>query len=166
MKATLREHFRCIAAVMSSRAVSSRTQSFCMSIFATGSPIRLISIPTRHRRISTFADQRPDLEQSAFVEDLLGLGNWTIRAGLRWDHYQLLVNQNAFSPRLSSGRYVPSLRMMLHASYDRIFQTPSFENILISSSPHRLTRLAINSCACRSRPPEETTTTGIRRRAL
>jgi hypothetical protein len=25
--------------------------------------------------------------------------------------------------------------MVLHASYDRIFQTPSFENILISSSP-------------------------------
>ena len=25
--------------------------------------------------------------------------------------------------------------MVLHASYDRVFQTPSFENILISSSP-------------------------------
>ena len=24
---------------------------------------------------------------------------------------------------------------MLHASYDRVFQTPSFENILLSSSP-------------------------------
>jgi outer membrane receptor for Fe3+-dicitrate len=83
----------------------------------------------------SFADQRPDLEQSAFVEDLFSLGNWTINAGLRWDHYQLLLNQNAFSPRLSVGRYLPSLRMVLHASYDRIFQTPSFENILISSSP-------------------------------
>ena len=83
----------------------------------------------------SFVDQRPDLEQSAFVEDLFSLGNWTINAGLRWDHYQLLLNQNAFSPRLSVGRYLPSLRMVLHASYDRIFQTPSFENILISSSP-------------------------------
>src|SRR5262249_10317208 len=83
----------------------------------------------------SFADQRLDLEQSAFVEDLFSLGNWTVRAGLRWDHYQLLLNQNAFSPRLSIGRYLPSLSMVLHASYDRIFQTPSFENILISSSP-------------------------------
>ena len=82
-----------------------------------------------------FADQRPDLEQSAFVEDLIRLGNWTVSAGLRWDHYQLLLNQNAFSPRLTAGRYLPSLKMVLHASYDRIFQTPSFENILISSSP-------------------------------
>src|ERR1700722_15786311 len=83
----------------------------------------------------TFAASRPDLEQSAFVEDLIRLGNWTISAGLRWDHYQLLLNQNAFSPRLSIGRYLPSFKMVLHASYDRVFQTPSFENILISSSP-------------------------------
>jgi outer membrane cobalamin receptor len=83
----------------------------------------------------SFAAHRPDLEQSAFVEDMIRLGNWTVSAGLRWDHYQLLLNQNAFSPRISIGRYLPSIKMVLHASYDRIFQTPSFENILISSSP-------------------------------
>ena len=83
----------------------------------------------------SFLDSRPDLEQSAFVEDSIRLDKWTVSAGLRWDHYQLLLNQNAFSPRLSIGRYLPSLNMVLHASYDRIFQTPSFENILISSSP-------------------------------
>jgi hypothetical protein len=82
----------------------------------------------------TFAQSRPDLEQSTFVEDLIRLGKWTVRAGLRWDHYQVLLNQNAFSPRLSVGRYFPSAKMVLHASYDRVFQTPSFENILISSS--------------------------------
>ena len=86
-------------------------------------------------RSLSFADQRPDLEQSAFVEDLIRLGNWTVSAGLRWDHYQLLLNQNAFSPRISIGRYVPSLDLVLHGSFDRVFQTPSFENILISSSP-------------------------------
>jgi outer membrane cobalamin receptor len=83
----------------------------------------------------TFIDSRPDLEQSAFVEDLIRLGKWTVSAGLRWDHYQLLLNQNSFSPRISVGRYFPSANMVLHASYDRVFQTPSFENILISSSP-------------------------------
>jgi outer membrane cobalamin receptor len=83
---------------------------------------------------STFKASRPDLEQSAFVEDLIRLGKWTVSAGLRWDHYQLLLNQNAFSPRVSIGRYVPSINTVLHFSYDRVFQTPSFENILISSS--------------------------------
>ncbi len=75
-----------------------------------------------------------DLEPSAFVEDMIRLGNWTVSAGLRWDHYQLLLNRSAFSPRISIGRSLPSLNMVLHASFDRVFQTPSFENILITSS--------------------------------
>jgi hypothetical protein len=58
-----------------------------------------------------------------------------VNAGLRWDHYQLLVNQNAVSPRLAAARYIHSADLILHASYDRVFQTPSFENILLSSSP-------------------------------
>ncbi len=82
-----------------------------------------------------FLGSRPDLEQAAYVEDAIRLGNWSIDAGLRWDHYQLLVNQNAVSPRLAVSRYFPSVGVNIHASYDRIFQTPSFENILLSSSP-------------------------------
>ena len=81
-----------------------------------------------------FTGSRPDLEQSAYVQDLIRLGNWTVNAGLRWDHYQLLLNQNAFSPRVALSRYFPTLGLNLHGSYDRIFQTPSFENILLSSS--------------------------------
>ena len=82
-----------------------------------------------------FTGSKPDLEQAAFVQDQIRLGRWTVSAGLRWDHYQLLVNQNAVSPRLGVAYYIPSLDLVLHASYDRIFQTPSAENLLISSSP-------------------------------
>ncbi len=82
-----------------------------------------------------FLGNRPDLEQSAFVEDLIHYGDWTVNAGLRWDHYQLLLNQNAVSPRFALAHYFPSENLIVHASYDRIFQTPSFENILLSSSP-------------------------------
>jgi outer membrane cobalamin receptor len=82
-----------------------------------------------------FTSHRPDLEQSAFAQDLIRLGKWTISAGIRWDHYQLLANQNAVSPRLSVSRYFSSTDLVLHFSYDRVFQTPSFENILLSSSP-------------------------------
>jgi len=81
-----------------------------------------------------FAANDMDLEPSAFAEDLVRLGKWTINAGLRWDHYQLLLNQSAFSPRVSIGRALPLLNLVLHASFDRVFQTPSFENILITSS--------------------------------
>ena len=68
------------------------------------------------------------------MQDLIRLGNWTVSAGFRWDHYQLLVNQNAVSPRLSVARYFPAAGLVIHASYDRVFQTPSSENILLSSS--------------------------------
>jgi hypothetical protein len=79
---------------------------------------------------------RPDLEQSAFLQDLIRLHSWTINAGLRWDHYQLLVNQQVFQPRLAISHYFQKSEAVIHFSYDRIFQTPSFENILLSSSPN------------------------------
>jgi hypothetical protein len=78
--------------------------------------------------------RRPDLEQSVYAQDLIRLGNWTINAGLRYDHYQLLLNRMAVDPRLSVSRYFPSANLVVHFSYDRVFQTPSFENILLSSS--------------------------------
>ena len=81
-----------------------------------------------------FTGSRPDLEQSAYVQDLMHLGKWTVNAGLRWDHYQLLVNRQAFSPRIAVARFFPSADVVVHAAYDRVFQTPSFENILLSSS--------------------------------
>ena len=82
-----------------------------------------------------FTGSRPDIEQSAFLQDLVHLGKWTVNAGLRWDHYQLVVNQNAVSPRFSVARYFSSAGLIVHASYDRVFQTPAFENILLASSP-------------------------------
>ena len=80
------------------------------------------------------AGRRPDVEQSAFAQDLIHASNWTVSGGLRWDHYQLLLNRNFFSPRLAVSRYFPSANLVLHFSYDRVFQTPSSENILLSSS--------------------------------
>ena len=83
----------------------------------------------------SFLANRPDLEQSVFVQDQIRLKNWTINAGLRWDHYQLILNRHAVDPRFAISRYFPSADLIVHFSYDRVFQTPSFENILLSSSP-------------------------------
>lgn len=82
----------------------------------------------------SFLGSRPDLEQSVFIQDRIHLNHWTISAGLRWDHYQLLLNRHAVDPRLSISRYFPAAGLLVHVSYDRVFQTPSFENILLSSS--------------------------------
>ena len=42
-----------------------------------------------------------------FVQDLVHVGKWSINAGVRWDHYQLLVNRQAVEPRLAVSRFFP-----------------------------------------------------------
>lgn len=76
-----------------------------------------------------------DREQAGFVQDTIHVGQWSASAGLRYDNYALLVHRSAWSPRLGIGWYWPRASLNLHASYDRVFQTPASENILLSSSP-------------------------------
>ena len=84
----------------------------------------------------TFPYQRTwDIEQSLYVQDSYHRGNWNISAGLRFDHYKLAVSENAVSPRFGISRFISKWSLLLHASYDRVFQTPALENILIASSP-------------------------------
>ncbi len=100
------------------------------SRFDPGTPLSFVfpgSIPSEGRR--------PELDQAVYIQDLIRYRNWTFSAGLRWDHYQLLVNQNALSPRLSAARFFPAAGLVVHVSYDRVFQTPEAENILLASSP-------------------------------
>jgi outer membrane cobalamin receptor len=82
-----------------------------------------------------FADNASDREQALFVQDDMRINDWTISAGLRWDHYSLLVHEHAFSPRLAVAWSKPAADLVLRASYDRIFQTPASENLLLASSP-------------------------------
>lgn len=81
-----------------------------------------------------FHGHAPDREESAFVQDQVNLRNFTFSMGLRYDHYNLLVSQGAWSPRLGAGWYWPGADLLIHASYDRVFQTPAFENLLVASS--------------------------------
>ena len=78
--------------------------------------------------------KRPDLEQSAFVQDLIRLGNWTHEPRPALGPLSTRGQQHAVEPRVAISRYFPGLGLIAHFSYDRVFQTPSFENILLSSS--------------------------------
>lgn len=82
-----------------------------------------------------FYSHAPDREQSAFGEDEIHWKNFALTGGIRFDHYHLLVDQVGWSPRVGIAYYLPKLKTNLHASYDRVFQTPPFENLLVSSSP-------------------------------
>ena len=82
-----------------------------------------------------FSDRQWDIEPSAYVQDQIRLGKWNLSAGLRYDHYGFVTNESAWSPRLGASRFISSLNLLLHASYDRVFQTPAMENLLLASSP-------------------------------
>ncbi|HUS08074.1 MAG TPA: TonB-dependent receptor [Bryobacteraceae bacterium] len=81
-----------------------------------------------------FADRRNGREQSLFVQDLVRAGPITFSGGIRWDHYSLLLNEQAWSPRMAVAWSIPRASLVLHASYDRAFETPAIENLLLSSS--------------------------------
>ncbi|MGB9455421.1 MAG: TonB-dependent receptor [Bryobacteraceae bacterium] len=83
----------------------------------------------------SFYGHAPDREQSAFAQDEIHWKNLTLSAGLRFDHYSLLVDQSAWSPRAGVSYYLPRANIVFRAAYDRVFQTPPFENLLVSSSP-------------------------------
>jgi outer membrane cobalamin receptor len=93
------------------------------SAFAPGTAMRF-----------AFAERGTDREQSLFAQDTMRLGLFTASVGLRWDRYAFLVDATAFSPRLGVAWSAPNADLVLRASYDRAFQTPAIENLLLASS--------------------------------
>jgi hypothetical protein len=82
-----------------------------------------------------FSGHKPDREQAVYGQDLIRARNFTFSLGLRFDHYDFLVDETAWSPRLGMAYNINRLGLVVHAAYDRTFGTPPFENSLVSSSP-------------------------------
>ena len=82
----------------------------------------------------TFDDQGSLREHAFFVQDLTRLGPLTLAAGVRYDYYRLRTADHAISPRLSGSWFAAPLGLVVHASYDRTFETPPVENILLASA--------------------------------
>ncbi|MGH9342837.1 MAG: TonB-dependent receptor [Terriglobia bacterium] len=83
----------------------------------------------------SFRDRRTDLEPAAYAEDEIHLKNWNVSLGVRYDDYHFVAHESAWSPRAAVSHYYASTGLLVHASYDRIFQTPAMENLLLASSP-------------------------------
>ena len=81
-----------------------------------------------------FSDQRSGRQQSAFVQDQWHRGHWAVTAGVRVDHYRIVADETAWSPRLGAAYSLPGAGLVLRASYDRIFQPPAIENLLLAST--------------------------------
>jgi outer membrane receptor protein involved in Fe transport len=73
---------------------------------------------------------------SAYVQDRFTLAkNLTLDLGVRYDNYKVLISEQALSPRLGIAYYIPKTQTTLRASYNRLFQPPPAENLLLASSP-------------------------------
>src|SRR5262249_21855578 len=86
------------------------------------------------RRSFSFSDRARDREQSLFVQDRIAAGGGTLNGGLRWYHSPLLTAEQAVSPRLGVAWSWPAADLVVRGSYDRAFQTPAIENLLLASS--------------------------------
>jgi hypothetical protein len=81
-----------------------------------------------------FSGQRDGRQQSAFVQDQWHKGPLTLSAGLRFDHYGVVADETGWSPRLGVAYSIPKAGLVLRAAYDRIFQAPAMENLLLASA--------------------------------
>jgi hypothetical protein len=81
-----------------------------------------------------FDEARAGTLASAFFQDTVVLGRLTASLGLRFDDYRFLVTGTQWQPRVGVAWSVPATDTVLRASYNRNYQTPPNENLLLSSS--------------------------------
>ena len=82
-----------------------------------------------------FAGNKTGRTLSAYVQDRFTVfKNFTLDAGVRYDNYRLLIHEQALSPRIGIAYFIPKTNTTLHASYNRFFQPPPAENLLLASS--------------------------------
>ncbi len=73
-------------------------------------------------------------QYALYVQDRVTLGNLTVNAGFRFDHYRGLTTNNGLQPRLGLAYKLGRSSTVLRASYARAFETPFNENLLLSSA--------------------------------
>ncbi len=82
-----------------------------------------------------FREQRGGGDAGFFVQDRITLGGWfTADLGLRVDHYDIVIEDNHVSPRIGLAFHIKKTGTVFRGSYNRLFQTPPVENLLLSSS--------------------------------
>src|SRR5581483_3286209 len=82
-----------------------------------------------------FRDRRVRGQFSYYAQDAFSpVHHLTVQAGLRYDHSALLVSDQQLSPRLGAVWYLPQTKTAIRASFNRLYQPPQVDNLLLSSS--------------------------------
>ena len=72
---------------------------------------------------------------AAYLQDNIRWNDLTVNVGLRFDHNNLFLTENQLQPRIGVAYFLKATNTVFRASYNRMFITPEYENILLSSSP-------------------------------
>jgi carboxypeptidase family protein len=89
---------------------------------------------TRGGTFFDFNGSRTGTYLAGYAQDSVKWQNLTLNLGVRYDHNHLFKTESLFQPRLGAALYLPATKTVLRAAYDRMFITPEYENILLSSS--------------------------------
>jgi len=89
---------------------------------------------TRGGRPFHFAKGAAGSLYTGFMQDNVRVGRWQFALGLRYDSYRFLVNGNQLQPRLGVSFHLKETGTVFRASYNRTFQTPPNENLLLANS--------------------------------
>lgn len=90
---------------------------------------------TRGGSLFNFQGQRTGTYYAVYIQDNIKLQDLTLNVGFRYDHNNLPMSQSVPEPRLGAAYFIQKTKTVLRASYNRVFYTPEYENILLSSSP-------------------------------
>ena len=87
-----------------------------------------------------FSGEKTGRMLSAYIQDRFTvLDNLTLDVGVRYDNYRLLISEFALSPRVAVAYHIPKTQTTLRASYNRFFQPPPAEHLLLASSAEAAT---------------------------
>jgi len=89
---------------------------------------------TRGGTLFTFRGSATIYEGSAYAQDSIKFGQFTLNLGLRYDNYAGLSSASGVQPRTGIAYQVRATGTVLHFSYARVFLTPYNENLVLSSS--------------------------------
>lgn len=82
-----------------------------------------------------FSDRTVRSQVSGYIQDTFNpMRNLTISAGLRYDHSNLLISDQQFSPRIGMVYYIDKTKTAVRGSFNRLYMPPQVENLLLASS--------------------------------
>jgi outer membrane cobalamin receptor len=99
---------------------------------------------TRGGRLFQFRKRAAGQMYTGFLQDNVRLGRWQLSLGLRHDDYRFLAKGVQLQPRLGVSYHLKETNTVFRASYNRTFQTPPNENLLLSNSDESSVLVAPN----------------------